>query len=222
MKHIVDIQPWTLFRFILSFYLLCMVAGLILGRFGLLDIKRVASWSRRLQFVYSPIMPLRNYYRGVRNRILIKKRIRLLSVMIFLNNFILALLYSKIALGVIPFLPLLLLFFTGLGQGTVLARHPAAALSPLLFLEFGGYVFGSTMGVALSLSIVYSLIFWDISHFTLFLTSMKLFMPWAIAFLLAGAIIESLFLRMMPIPDGTTPEELQKRMEAARQDITGN
>lgn len=218
VNQILNMNPWTLYAAVLSLYLFSIVLGGVLAKWGVSDTAKAGALSRRFEFLYYPVMPLRNRYRSLRNGVMLKKKFRLLALMIFLNNIFLALLYSRILLGIFPFLPLLLLFLSGLAQGTVIAKQPAAALSPVFLLEFGGYVFGSAAGTALSISLLHTIVLGTV-HFGLFFSSVKALIPWAAAFLLAGAAVESLNISRMPIPEVTSEEDLKGRAGRFREGL---
>jgi len=197
---LVKIGLVSLISVIFIAHIISILIGFIAGRLKLL---KYSTFKKMNTYMADPFtLKLKemlhiDFFESIRQ----KKRFAIFFT-IFINNLVLAAFISRTLYGVIFFIPLFLTIWGGLGKGMVYSKIGLAhILNPIGLFEFPAYLLSAACGVKLGLCI-FDLIFnKDASVLMdLFKVLITLY-PIIIFLLLAGAIVETLFLMKVELPE---------------------
>ena len=196
----------SLFTFILSSYLVSILAGYVLSRTNVLNIR----WfMRKRKFLTDPLS--KKAHKILYNRLIlhiVSREWLEVCLLILLNNLLLGAFVLRTIYGLTIVLPYILTVWEGLGQGVVFSKTKP---NLIFFFEFSGYLFATLAGMSLGLSLVLSI--WE--GIRIFIATLKnlLYIYSVVAVLLSlGALLETIFMKKLGPPK--VPEfDISKLME---------
>jgi len=167
-----------------------MITGFTLGNIKKIKIKKLSKIGSKLG---DPLtIKIHRWSRKYKLSFIKNRKWLLLFISIFLNNLILAAFVSKILYGVIFFIPLFAIAWTGFGQGVILTKSESRAGIVLMIFEFGGYLFATVIGVRFGVNILFSLI----TKSKLIIDIPRNYLILMLLFIALGAFVETLSMKM--------------------------